>query len=389
MYYDLAADTWGPEEKAAIQNVVNSGRLTMGPKVAEFEAAFAKYFGRRHAVMVNSGSSGNLVGIASLFYRSENPLKRGDEVIVPAIAWSTTYSPLQQYGLKLRFVDVELDTLNMDVRRLDEALNAKTRMIVGVSILGNPAALDKMRKFAEQHGLIFFEDNCESMDAELGGQKTGSFGDISTFSTFFSHHISTIEGGVITTDDDELNALARSIRTHGWTRDLPDTLKLSERRDDDFYEAYRFILPGYNVRPQEINAAVGLEQLKKLPYMTDVRRRNWLTFSNLFKGDDRFIIQRENGKSSCFSFTLILNPEKLINRNKVLDALTEGGIGYRLITGGCFPRHDVIQYFDFELVGEMTNGNVTHDNGFFVGNHPFDLTSQIERFHAIMDIAGN
>ena len=389
MYYDLAADTWGPEERAAIQNVVNSGRLTMGPKVAEFEAAFAKYFGRRHAVMVNSGSSGNLVGIASLFYRSENPLKRGDEVIVPAIAWSTTYSPLQQYGLKLRFVDVELDTLNMDVRRLDEALNAKTRMIVGVSILGNPAALDKMRKFAEQHGLIFFEDNCESMDAELGGQKTGSFGDISTFSTFFSHHISTIEGGVITTDDDELNALARSIRTHGWTRDLPDTLKLSERRDDDFYEAYRFILPGYNVRPQEINAAVGLEQLKKLPYMTDVRRRNWLTFSNLFKDDDRFIIQRENGKSSCFSFTLILNPEKLINRNKVLDALTEGGIGYRLITGGCFPRHDVIQYFDFELVGEMTNGNVTHDNGFFVGNHPFDLTSQIERFHAIMDIAGN
>ena len=389
MYYDLAADTWGPEERAAIQNVVNSGRLTMGPKVAEFEAAFAKYFGRRHAVMVNSGSSGNLVSIASLFYRSENPLKRGDEVIVPAIAWSTTYCPLQQYGLKLRFVDVELDTLNMDVRRLDEALNAKTRMIVGVSILGNPAALDKMRKFAEQHGLIFFEDNCESMDAELGGQKTGSFGDISTFSTFFSHHISTIEGGVITTDDDELNALARSIRTHGWTRDLPDTLELCERRDDDFYEAYRFILPGYNVRPQEINAAVGLEQLKKLPYMTDVRRRNWLTFSNLFKGDDRFIIQRENGKSSCFSFTLILNPEKLINRNKVLEALTEGGIGYRLITGGCFPRHDVIQYFDYEIVGEMTNGNITHDNGFFVGNHPFDLTSQIERFHAIMDTAGN
>ena len=389
MYYDLAADTWGPEEKAAIQNVVNSGRLTMGSKVAEFEAAFAKYFGRRHAVMVNSGSSGNLVGIASLFYRSENPLKRGDEVIVPAIAWSTTYCPLQQYGLKLRFVDVELDTLNMDVRRLDEALNAKTRMIVGVSILGNPAALDKMRKFAEQHGLIFFEDNCESMDAELGGQKTGSFGDISTFSTFFSHHISTIEGGVITTDDDELNALARSIRTHGWTRDLPDMLELCERRDDDFYEAYRFILPGYNVRPQEINAAVGLEQLKKLPSMTDVLRRNWLTFSNLFKGDDRFIIQRENGESSCFSFTLILNPEKLINRNKILNALAEGGIGYRLITGGCFPRHDVIQYFDYELAGEMTNGNITHDNGFFVGNHPFDLTSQIERFHAIMDMAGN
>ena len=117
--------------------------------------------------------------------------------------------------------------------------------------------------------------------------------------------------------------------------------------------------------------------------MTKIRRQNLSTFQNLFGNDDRFILQRENGKSSCFSFTLILNPEKMINRNKVFNALAEEGIGYRLITGGCFPRHDVIQYFDYELVGEMTNGNITHDNGFFVGNHPFDLTSQIEKFHAI------
>ena len=283
MYYDLAADTWGDEEKTAIQEVVESGRFTMGPRVVQFEQAFADYFGRKHAVMVNSGSSANLVGVASLFHRADKPLQRGDEVIVPAISWSTTYHPLQQYGLKLRFVDVELDTLNMDVSRLAEALTPRTRMILAVSILGNPASLDVMRDFADAHDLIFFEDNCESMDAELSGQKAGTFGDIGTFSTFFSHHISTIEGGVLTTDNSELNALARSIRNHGWTRDVPADAGVYRPSADDFYEAYRFILPGYNVRPQEINGAVGIEQLKKLPNMTAMRRKNQSFFQSLFQ----------------------------------------------------------------------------------------------------------
>ena len=387
MYYDLAADTWGDEEKTAIQEVIESGRFTMGPRVAQFEQAFAEYFGRKHAVMVNSGSSANLVGVASLFHRANKPLQRGDEVIVPAISWSTTYYPLQQYGLKLRFVDVELDTLNMDVSRLAEALTSQTRMIMAVNILGNPAALDVLRDFADAHDLIFFEDNCESMDAELNGQKAGTFGDIGTFSTFFSHHISTIEGGVLTTDDSELNALARSIRNHGWTRDVPADAGIYEPTADDFYEAYRFILPGYNVRPQEINGAVGIEQLKKLPSMTAARRQNQSLFQSFFQSDDRFIIQRENGISSSFSFTVILNPMYGADRTKVMAALTEADIGFRIITGGCFPRHDAIQYFDYELVGEMTNGNIAHDRGFFVGNQPFQLAPQIERFHAVMNKA--
>ena len=387
MYYDLAADTWGDEEKTAIQEVVESGRFTMGPRVAQFEQAFAEYFGRKHAVMVNSGSSANLVGVASLFHRADKPLQRGDEVIVPAISWSTTYYPLQQYGLKLRFVDVELDTLNMDVSQLAEALTSQTRMIMAVNILGNPAALDVLRDFADAHDLIFFEDNCESMDAELNGQKAGTFGDIGTFSTFFSHHISTIEGGVLTTDDSELNALARSIRNHGWTRDVPADAGIYEPTADDFYEAYRFILPGYNVRPQEINGAVGIEQLKKLPSMTAARRQNQSLFQSFFQSDDRFIIQRENGISSSFSFTVILNPVYGADRTKVMAALTEADIGFRIITGGCFPRHDAIQYFDYELVGEMTNGNIAHDRGFFVGNQPFELAPQIERFHTVMDTA--
>ena len=384
MYYELAADTWGEEEKVAIAEVVASGRYTMGPKVAEFERAFAAYVGRRHAVMVNSGSSANLVGVASLFFRKERPLQRGDEVIVPAIAWSTTFTPLQQYGLKLRFLDVELDTLNMDVSRLEAALTPRTRMLMGVSILGNPAALDIMRAFADKHGLIFFEDNCESLGASLRGRAAGTFGDIGTFSTFYSHHVSTGEGGMLTTDDAELDALARSIRAHGWTRDVPVGAGVYEPWDDEFLEAYRFILPGYNVRPQEINAAVGLVQLSKVDAMTEARRRNMALFNALFEGDDRFIIQRENGRSSSFSFTIILNPKRNIDRDRVFTALRAADIGFRMITGGCYPRHEAIRHFDYELVGPITNANIAHDYGFFVGNHPFDLADRIRRMREVL-----
>lgn len=387
MFYELAASTWGPEELAAINQVVAEGRFTMGPKVAAFENAFARYHNGRYAVMVNSGSSANLISVAALFYKKDRPLRRGDEVIVPAISWATTYHPLQQYGLRLKIIDVELDTLNMDVSRLVEAIGPRTRAIMGVSILGNPAALDVMRRFADERGLYFIEDNCELMDAELSGRKAGTFGHVSTFSSFFSHHISTMEGGMIVTDDRELYELATSLRAHGWVRDLPKDSTIYEKRDDDFYEAYRFILPGYNVRPIELSGAIGIEQLKKLPAMTAARRKNWALFQRLFAGDNRFVIQRENGKSSAFSFTIMPNPSLGVPRERLFDALKTADIGFRIITGGCITRHDVIKHYDYETVGELPNANYAHDHGFFVGNHPFDLTPQIERLRAALDDA--
>jgi CDP-6-deoxy-D-xylo-4-hexulose-3-dehydrase len=390
MFYELAAPTWGDEEIQAINRVVASGMFTMGKNVLAFEEAFAKYFGAKYAVMVNSGSSANLVAVASLFFKKKNPLQRGDEAIVPAISWATTYHPLQQYGLKLRFVDVDLDTLNLDVKQLEKALTPKTKLLVAVSILGNPAALDVMRAFCDKHGLYFFEDNCESMDAEIAGKKTGTFGHLNTYSTFFSHHISTMEGGMVLTDDEELFHLLRALRNHGWTRDVPRPSPIFEEKDTDFYEAYRFILPGYNVRPIEMSGAIGVEQLKKLPKFTEERRKNWAFFQKQFQGDDRFIIQKEYGKSSAFSFTMILNPKRHIARDRAMKALKEADIGYRIITGGNFLRHDVIKYYDYEVVGGATpNADIAHDYGFFVGNHPFDLTPQITKLREVLDRACN
>ena len=385
MLYPLSSNSWNKEEAAVFQQVLEKGRFTMGDSVKEFETAFAYKFRVPNALMVSSGSMANLIALSAFFYKKERPLARGDEVIVPSISWATTYYPLQQLGLKLKFLDVELDTLNMDVSRLEEALTPKTRMVVAVSILGNPCALDILRTFCDKHELYLFEDNCESMGALLNGKLCGTFGDIGTFSTFFSHHISTMEGGIIVTKDEEIYHLAKSLRAHGWTRDIPPDSSIYNKNSDDFYEAYRFILPGYNARPLELSGALGIEQLKKLDSLLATRKQNAKVFVDLFGQDERFIIQKENGSSSWFSFTIILNPRYSRERSQVIKALRENEIEFRMITGGCFLRHDVIRYFDYETVGDIINANIAHDHGFFVGNHPVDIRLQIEKLWEVLD----
>jgi len=379
--YNLVESSWGEEEIEAIQDVIASDRFTMGERVARFEQSFAEKFGTNYALMTSSGSTANLIGVAALFFRKDRPLSRGDEVIVPSISWSTTYYPLHQYGLKLKFVDVELDTFNLDISQLEKALTKKTRMVVAVNVLGNPCHLNVIKEFCNKHDLILFEDNCESLGAELNGKMCGTYGDFGTFSFFFSHHIATMEGGMLVTDDEEIFHIAKSMRAHGWTRDIPESKGIYEKNQDDFFEAYRFIFPGYNVRPLEMSGAIGLVQLKKVDDMIHVRRKNAEIFTDLFGGDDRFIIQREIGRSSWFSFVVILNPEKDIDRQKVLAGLREAGVEFRIVTGGNFLRHDVVKYFDYECVGDIVNANLIHDRGFFVGNFPRDLSAELDHFH--------
>lgn len=383
MNYELAAPTWGAEEKQTILDVVESDLFTMGPRVKAFEEQFAGYFGMKYAVMANSGSSANLLAVASLCYRQNRPLQRGDEVIVPCISWATTFHPLQQYGFKLKFVDIDLRTLNMDVQELKKAITKKTRMVVAVSILGNPCKFDEITRLCAENDIILFEDNCESMGARYQGRFTGTFGLVNTFSTFFSHHISTMEGGLALTNDKEMYNLLKAMRNHGWTRDQDADSPLYARRSEEFYEAYRFILPGYNVRPGEIHGAIGSTQLKKLDGFLKARRENARHFVNLFKDDGRFIIQQENGESSWFCFTMIVDPRSGIQRKSVLGKLKAAGIEHRMITGGNLLRHDVIKYYDHEVT-KSTNANIAHDHGFFVGNTPFDIRNKIDHLHSTL-----
>ncbi len=258
--YPLATSTWNSKEIEAIQRVINSGHFTMGQEVSNFEKRFSDFHNRKFAVMVNSGSSANLLMIAALFFKKNLPLKKGDEVIVPAVSWATTYTPLSQYGLKIKFVDVDINTMNFNLDQLTDAISKKTKLIFSVNLLGNPNDFNKINSIIEGKDIYLLEDNCESLGAEFDGKKAGTFGILSSFSCFFSHHISTMEGGLILTDDQELYHILLCLRAHGWTRDLPEKNLVTNGKSADFFEeSFRFVLPGYNLRPLEFSGALGAE----------------------------------------------------------------------------------------------------------------------------------
>lgn len=376
MKYNLTHSTWGEEEIKAINNVIESGNYTMGERVKEFEKKFADYFKSKYAVMVNSGSSANLLGIAALFFKKQNPIKPGDEVIVPAVSWSTTYSPLQQYGLKLKFVDIDLLTLNYDIKKLEKAISPKTRIILAVNLLGNPNEFDKIKQMIYNKNIVLFEDNCESMGAKYGNTYTGTIGDIGTFSMFYSHHICTMEGGMVLTDDIEIYHIMLSLRAHGWTRDLPEKNHLCKKDKNEFNESFKFILPGYNLRPLEMSASIGLIQLEKLSSFIDIRRENAKIFKTLFQSSEKITIQKEIDFSSWFGFSIIL--DKKYDRNVVLDKLNKNGIATRPIVSGNILNNPMLKYFDYEVSDKIINAEIISNQGFFVGNSHLDLKKELE-----------
>jgi len=382
--YPLATSTWDDKELQAIQSVIDKDIYSMGDSVAQFEQDFAKFINRKYCVMVSSGSAANLIATAALFYTKNPMLKRGDEVIVPAVSWSTTYFPLQQYGLRLKFVDIDIDTLNYDLEALESAITNNTKMIMVVNLLGNPNDFDVINSFIKDKDIFIFEDNCESMGAEYKGNQTGTFGIVSTFSTFFSHHIATMEGGFVTTDDEELYHVLLSLRAHGWTRNLPQENHVANKSDDWFEESFRFVLPGYNVRPVEMSGAIGIEQLKKLPYFLKQRRENAKLFVELFKDHPDFIIQKDIDKSSWFGFSLIIKPGSGLKRKDVINKLQENKIDCRPIVTGDFTKNDVMKFFDYEVHNELKNADYLHDNGFFVGNSQVNLESEIATLHQVL-----
>jgi len=384
--YPLATATWGKEEIDAMQSVIASGMFTMGAKVDAFEKAFADYVGSKYCVMVNSGSSANLLMVAALFY-CKNPklkLKRGDEVIVPAVSWSTTYYPLYQYGLKIKFVDIDLATLNYDLKKLEQAVTENTRMIMAVNLLGNPNDFDRINEIIGERDVVLIEDNCESMGAKYKGKYAGTFGIMGSYSSFFSHHISTMEGGLIVTDDEELHHILLSLRAHGWTRNLPKNNHVcGTKSDDPFEESFRFVLPGFNVRPLELEGAIGLEQLKRLPKMIEERRKNGRDFQSAMSAHPDLLIQQEIGESSWFGFSLVIKPGSILTRTELIEKLNSIGFECRPIVAGNFAKNDVVKYFNFSIFGDLTNAEIIDKNGLFIGNHHYSITNAIDALKGI------
>lgn len=380
--YFLSNDTWDRDEPIAAEKVISSGRFTMGEYVKKFEVEFAKKFSVKYAVMSNSGSSANLLAIAALVYSGR--LNKGDEVLVPAVSWSTTFFPLAQMGLKLRFVDIDLHTLNIDVKQIENAITEHTKALFVVNLLGNPNYYKEILEICDAKNLLLIEDNCESLGAEYEGKMAGSFGVLGTFSTFYSHHICTMEGGVTVTDDEELYHYLLAIRAHGWTRNLPASSTIYEKNTDDFYESYNFIVPGFNLRPLEIEAAIGLEQLKKTDNLIKMRRENANDFKQIFKFSHDFSIQLEIGKSSWFGFAILLQNSKVGQRDRIVRGLKANSIEVRPIVAGNFTKNKALDYIDYSISGTLKNADFIHDNGFFVGNHSVSIKDKLEYLDEIL-----
>lgn len=378
MEYKLCDDTWDTEEIEAIHRVIQSNRFSMGEEVKQYEKEFAEKFGTRYAVMVSSGSAANLLAIAALVYSGK--LKAKDEIIVPAVSWSTTYFPLFQMGLKLRFVDIDRETLNIDVKQIRAAITPNTKMIFAVNLLGNPNEFEEIFTICKENNIIMIEDNCESLGATYQGKQLGTLGLLGTYSTFYSHHLCTMEGGMVVTEDEELYHYMLCIRAHGWTRNLPKNSSIYTKTEEDFYESFNFIVPGFNLRPLEMEAAIGREQLKKMDEIIANRQKNAVYFKEKMQGFQDILVQKEIESSSWFGFSVLLQGEYAGRRNQVVKRLSEKQIEVRPIVAGNFVRNKVIHYMDYSIAGTLKNADDIHENGFFIGNHSKENRAQIEYF---------
>lgn len=383
----LATSSWDEAELRALHTVIESDQFSMGAHVRAFEEQFAAMLDVPYTVMVNSGSSANLLAVAAAVLNPEIPLTRGDEVIVPAVSWSTTYYPLHQYGLHMRFVDVDPDTLNLDLAAVEAAITSRTRAIFAVNLLGNPVEYAALRQIADRHDLIILEDNCESLGARIDGQAAGTFGLMGTFSSFFSHHISTMEGGVIAVHDERTLHTLQSLRAHGWVRGLPAENALYEGAGDPFVDLFRFVLPGYNVRPLEMSGALGTQQIAKLPGIIEGRRENAKAFVDLFADLEDVRIQRESGESSWFGFALTLGGRLDGRRTEIVNHLRELGVECRPVVAGNFTKNPVMEYLDASVPAELPAADNIDRNAFFIGNHHFSVVRELEQVRDV--IAGH
>jgi CDP-6-deoxy-D-xylo-4-hexulose-3-dehydrase len=374
----LTSNLLGKEEISAAKAVLDSGFLTMGKLCEQFEREFAAYIGVEHAVMVNSGSSANLLAMFALV----NPLvpvegrrrrlRPGDEVIVPALTWSTTIWPVIQVGATPVLVDCDPRTLQMTAAAIEAAITPKTAAIVLVHVLGGACNVTDIRAIAEKNGLWLFEDTCESLGVLWDGRKVGSFGDMASFSFYFSHHITTIEGGMVVTRSRRLADLLRSMRAHGWARDMSDAAELAVRYPD-IDPRFMFVTTGFNVRPTEINAAIGLEQLKRLEGFNAKRRKIAQRFDRgLAELQQAGQLQLVEYDPRCvpapFGYAVVCRTREMCKGLR--QQLEASGVETRPIICGNMVRQPAFAHLDYRVSGNLRGADQIMDCGVYWGPHP-------------------
>ena len=374
--FPLIAQSFDHREIVAAVDVLLTGQLTMGEQVKAFEDEFARLVGAPYAVMVNSGSSANLIAMATLASPARHRhLERDDEVLVPAVCWPTSVWPIVQYGLRPVFVDAEPRTLNADDNDLRRRITPRTKAIVAVHVLGNATPMANLLEVAARHNLMLLEDTCESLGSTYRGRWLGTFGEMGTYSFYYSHHITTGEGGMVVCQTLEDYDLLRSMRAHGWSRDLSNRTTV-EQEFSDIDPRFLFIHSGYNLRPLEIQAAFGRCQLQRLAEMNHTRNANRdrlmlaLRTHKRWDGRFRFPEPSDGTVPVWFGFPCLLSPAFGPSKTAFLDHLSRSGVENRPIIGGNFTRQPAVRRFGLECDPTSYTGAEEIDRrGYFIGIH--------------------
>lgn len=364
----LSRPTFGKEEIIETMDSLISTWVTMGEKVEEFERKWSDYIGTKNSLMVNSGSSANLLALKCL---EGSEIETGDEVIVPAVSWSTTIFPIVDIGAKPVIVDVDRENYNLDPEEVRKAITGDTSAIMVVHLLGNPAPMDEIMEIAEKNNLVVIEDSCEAHGAEYKGEKVGSIGDLGTFSFFFSHHISTIEGGMVNTNSDKYREKLKMLRAHGWVRELEEKDKYTEKHPK-IDERFLFQSSGYNLRPTEISGAFGIHQVEKLESFIERRRKNAEYLTERLDEYSAYLYlleEREDTFCSWFAFPIQVKKDAPFSKEDLQRHLEESKIETRPILAGNIAKQPAIKETPHRVVGELEDADFIHENGLFIGNH--------------------
>jgi CDP-6-deoxy-D-xylo-4-hexulose-3-dehydrase len=356
-----------------IKAIVNEN-VTMSKITEKFEKTFSKKLKTQHSSMVNSGSSANLLAFQCLInpYRKKR-LKKGDEVLIPSVCWPTSLWPIIQSGLKPIFVDVDKETLNINLKDLEKKISNKTKVLMLIHILGISTNMEKLMKIIKRKKIVLIEDTCEAIGAKYKNKFLGTFGDFSTFSFYFSHQISSVEGGMISCKSkDDANTI-KSLRGHGWAKDVSNRKKL-ERKYKGINKRYLFINSGFNFRPTDIQAAIGLSQFKSLNNFIEIKKINRNKIIRELISDRRwnnqvnFIEKNKDIEPSWFGLAMLINKKFKHDKNLILNRLDRLGIENRPILGGNFLKQPaVLKYNIKQKSKDFPNANYVHEHGFLVG----------------------
>ena len=377
---NLVKDTISNEEIDSLSSWLKTyPKLTKGSLTESFEKKWSEWLGVKHSVFVNSGSSANL----AMFYALKlSGRLKNDKVVVPCVSWTTTLSPVIQLGLQPILCEASESDLGLDTDKFEELCKKHNpACVILVHVLGFPNHMEEILRICEKYEVLLLEDSCESVGTVVRSEnkKTGSMGLMSSFSTYFGHHFSTIEGGLVSTDDFELYEILKSIRSHGWSRDLSETTRKSLREEhnvDPFSELYTFYYPGFNIRSTDLQAFIGINQLDALELKNRKRYANLLTYDKLIKND--YWKVKFDGFISNFAYPVI-HP----NKDRIVKALQSNDIECRPLVCGNMAQQP---YFK-KLYGSytFTFADKVHSEGLYVPNHP-DLSEQdIEKISNIIN----